>query len=123
MLEYYNSGKMSDDEEVSESNVEEVAGEKAIRFSVNYPEKQKTEHQCLIPVHDEWLLVVTYAVKDDFENIYMDVYERLLQSINIPDGKTIYEEYDAIKQKDSEEWRVKNNLYFWAHLYKGSQDP
>jgi len=19
--------------------------------------------------------------------------------------------------------RVKNNLYFWAHLYKGSQDP
>ena len=53
MLEYYNSGKMSDDEEVSESNVEEVAGEKAIRFSVHYPEKQKTEHQCLIPVHDE----------------------------------------------------------------------
>ena len=21
------------------------------------------------------------------------------------------------------EKRVKNNLYFWAHLYKGSQDP
>ena len=21
------------------------------------------------------------------------------------------------------ERRVKNNLYFWAHLYKGSQDP
>ena len=103
MLEYYNSGKMSDDEEVSESNVEEVAGEKAIRFSVHYPEKQKTEHQCLIPVHDEGLLVVTYAVKDDFENIYMDVYERLLQSINIPDGKTIYEEYVAVKQEDSEE--------------------
>jgi hypothetical protein len=49
------------------------------------------------------LLVVTYAVKDDFENIYMDVYERLLQSINISDGKTIYEEYAAVKQEDSEE--------------------
>ena len=102
MLEYYTSGKMSEDDEVSESNVEEVAGEKAIRFSDHYPEKQKTEHQCLIPVHDEGLLVVTYAVKDDFENIYWDVYERLLQSIYIPDGKTIDEEYAEVKQEDSE---------------------
>ena len=23
----------------------------------------------------------------------------------------------------AKEERVKNNLYFWAHLYKGSQDP
>lgn len=30
MLEYYTSGKMSDDEEVSESNVEEVAGENQV---------------------------------------------------------------------------------------------
>ena len=103
MLEYYTSGKMSEDDDVSESNVEDVAGEKAIRFSVHYTEKQKTEHQCLIPVHDEGLLVVTYAVKDDFENIYWDVYERLLQSIYIPDGKTIDEECAAVKQEDSEE--------------------
>ena len=30
---------------------------------------------------------------------------------------------DILAIKYGREVRVKNNLYFWAHLYKGSQDP
>ena len=30
---------------------------------------------------------------------------------------------DNIDEVDIWRERVKNNLYFWAHLYKGSQDP
>lgn len=36
------------------------------------------------------------------------------------------EEFEALVQRTKQDCRggrVKNNLYFWAHLYKGSQDP
>ena len=43
------------------------------------------------------------------------------------DDDSLYNNQLKMAQKELEpkkkEKRVKNNLYFWAHLYKGSQDP
>ena len=53
-------------------------------------------------------------IKNAIGNDRFDTFARLL---------SIYYDGDKVPIINGGAVRVKNNLYFWAHLYKGSQDP
>lgn len=95
MIGYYSGIEKQEGQTASESVVQEISGERALRFAVHYDDKNKTEYTAMIPVHGEGLMVVTYAVKDGFDAIYTEEFEAILQSIEIPNAELVNQAYKA----------------------------